>query len=195
MLRTLFDELAAVFDGKLAIETAAREMLLSAESEYVPPADSAPLPSEVLKAMSASDAHPVCRTIASIPFVWTPPTTSLDPLYVEHSKAKVHVELIGPGGLVPSDQIRLGLYGMLPNAEYGIRTHPAEEIYVMLAGQSFWIRGDAPYIPLGPGERSHHPSMLPHASKTEQCAFMSIYVWAGDDISTDNYRYDGLPLS
>ncbi len=142
--------------------------------------------------MTRADAHPVCALITHLPFHWAPPQSSTDPLYTAHSVAKVHVELLGPGGLVTSDRVRLGLYGMLPHSEYGIRTHPAEEIYVMLAGEADWKRDAEPYAPHGPGARSYHPSMMPHASRTRDMAFMSVYVWHGD-ISTENYAYAGLP--
>jgi hypothetical protein len=33
---------------------------------------------------------------------------------------------------------------------------------------------------------------MPHASKTEDKAFMSVYAWVGD-LSTDAYEYSGLP--
>jgi hypothetical protein len=94
--------------------------------------------------------------------------------------------------LIKSDVVRLGLYGMQPNAEYGIRTHPAEEIYVMLAGDCLWMRGEAEYTKATVGERSHHPSYLPHATKTQTNAFMSVYAWIGD-LSTEQYAYEGLP--
>lgn len=81
---------------------------------------------------------------------------------------------------------------MLPNSEYGVRTHPAEEIYVMLAGECFWKRGDAPYCRERTNGRSYHPPMMPHASKTQGKAFMSVYAWVGD-LSTDAYEYSGLP--
>ena len=67
-------------------------------------------------------------------FNWPPPETSNDPLYIKHSISKVHVELLGPNGLVKSDKVRLALYGMKPGAEYEIRTHVAEEIYIIPAG-------------------------------------------------------------
>ena len=100
--------------------------------------------------------------------------------------------MVGPDGLVKSKALRLGLYGMLPNSEYGVRTHPAEEIYIMLAGECFWKRGDAPYSLERPNGRSYHPSLMPHASKTEDQAFMSVYAWVGD-LSTVSYEYLGLP--
>lgn len=94
--------------------------------------------------MQQSYAHPLCGDIIEMPLDWRPPETSKSPLYAKHSIFKSHVELVGPDGLVKSESIRLGLYGMLPNSEYGIRTHPAEEIYIMPAGECFWKRGDAP---------------------------------------------------
>ena len=191
-LKPLYSALAEVFSHDLAIERHARQALLAADvGDYANPA-SAPLPQPYLEVMAQPDAHPVCQLIAGAPFHWIPPQTSDSPLYVEHSHFKAHVELIGPDGIVRSDGIRLGLYGVLPGNEYGIRTHPAEEVFVMLAGKAYWKRGDSPYLLHGSGERSHHPSMLPHATKSGDSAFMSIYVWHGD-ISTDGYSYAGLP--
>ncbi len=191
-LSTLFTDLAAVFTGGAAIETHARDALIDAAPDAVTPSTGNPLPQIFLDIMQQPDAHPVCTLIAQLPFEWSPPRTSDDPLYADHSLSKVHVELLGPGGLVKSDTVRLGLYGMHPHSEYGIRTHPAEEIYVMLAGEVFWKLDDAPYALRRANERSHHPSMMPHANKTGESAFMSIYVWHGD-ISTENYAYAGLP--
>lgn len=201
MLGLLFKELAAVFDGELPIEKHASEALLAAadhattvEVAKIGAYKSVGLAKPYLDVMAAPNAHPVCGLIEQIPFRWIPPQTSSDPLYVKHSFAKAHVELLGPGGLVQSDAVRLGLYGMLPDSEYGIRTHPAEEIYLMLAGQVDWKRADDPYVVHGPGERSYHPSMMEHANRTADSAFMSVYVWHGE-LSTDNYAYAGVPES
>ena len=194
-LSDLFIALSAVCDGPLAIERRAATLLAEtaeAVGHRILPATPSPLPAPVLEVMKRADAYSVCALIAQIPFHWTPPTTSRDPAYIAHSTRKVHVELLGPDGLVTSDQIKLGLYGMLPNADYGLRTHPAEEVFIMLAGQAQWKRGDASYQEKGPGARAHHPSGLAHATRTIDTAFMSVYVWTGD-ISTDGYRYSGIP--
>jgi hypothetical protein len=191
-LAPLFAELETVFSGSQDIEAHVRAALREARLVGNPPASPTPLPQPFLDVMARPDALPVCSLIAATPFDWAPPQTANTPLYVEHSRAKVHVELLGPEGLIRSERVRLGLYGMMPHAEYGIRTHPAEEIYIMLAGDVDWIRGDAPYAPHKPGERSHHPSMMPHASRTRDAAFMSVYAWHGD-ISTRDYVYAGLP--
>jgi len=191
-LDSLFYSLAEVFDGTRAIEQHARQALESHAKHARVTGEAVALPQVFLDVMSAADAHPVCELVAQIPFHWAPPKTSSDPLYQQHSAPKVHVELIGPQGVAKSDQIRMGLYGMLPNAEYGIRTHPAEEIYIMLAGQALWKRGSDDYVLSGAGDRSYHPSMMEHANRTAETAFMSIYVWHGD-ISTENYTYSGIP--
>ena len=190
-LKSFLFDLADVFDGDIEIEMIAKRELrkVSKANFSMKQCD---LPAPIISVMQKSDAHSLCGDIIGMPFDWRPPETSKSPLYAKHSIFKSHVELVGPDGLVKSESIRLGLYGMLPNSEYGVRTHPAEEIYIMLAGECFWKRGDAPYCCERPNGRSYHPSMMPHASKTEDQSFMSVYVWVGD-LSTDAYEYSGLP--
>ena len=191
-LSNLFDELCGILDGKTSIERHAQAELQRARAEAPLKQDLVTLAPPFLEVMAQDDALPICDLIAKLPFQWAPPKTSSDPLYEEHSHFKAHVELLGPAGLVASSKVRIGLYGMLPHCEYGLRTHPAEETYIMLAGSAFWKVADAAYQRLFPGERSYHPSMVPHATLTGEDAFMSIYVWDGD-IATDQYRYFGLP--
>ena len=189
-LKSFLLNLADVFDGDIEIEkTARRELNKVSPANFS--AKHCALPAPILSAMLKYDAHPLCNDIIGMPFDWRPPETSKNPLYAKHSVFKSHVELVGPDGLVKSKEIRLGLYGMLPNSEYGVRTHPAEEIYVMLAGECFWKRGDAPYCRERTNGRSYHPPMMPHASKTQGKAFTSVYAWVGD-LSTDAYEYSGL---
>jgi hypothetical protein len=192
-LRPLFVELESVFSGLEGIESCVRNALQKAQTEVSLPSSTAPLPEPLIDVMERIDAHPICKLIAKAPFNWVPPQTSSDPLYAKHSKSKVHIELLGPGGLVNSDEVRLGLYGMMPNAEYGMRTHEAEEVYIMLAGAVDWKLSNAPYKSHFSGDRSYHPSMMPHANRTRELAFMSVYAWHGD-LSTESYVYSGIPL-
>ena len=190
-LKSFLLNLADVFDGDIEIEkTARRELHKVSQAKFS--TKQCPLPAPILSVLQQPDAHPLCGDIIGMPFDWRPPETSNSPLYTKHSIFKSHVELVGPDGLVKSKALRLGLYGMLPNSEYGVRTHPAEEIYIMLAGECYWKRGDAPYCCERSNGRSYHPSLMPHASKTEDRAFMSVYAWVGD-LSTDAYEYSGLP--
>ena len=153
---------------------------------------SSPLAKPFFDVMIKEDAIPICADILKVPFAWVPPKTSEDPLYTAHSHSKVHIELLGPQGIIKSKFVRLGLYGILPNSEYGIRTHPAEELFIMLAGQDEWLRGAGKYELKRAGEYSYHPSGMRHATKTTHSAFMSVYIWSGD-VSTDKYQYFGLP--
>ena len=190
-LNILFTELAKVFDKNNKLELLAKVTLENTDNDICLPSSGNHLDKSIINVMTKKDAHPVCKTILKIPFDWVPPTTNQDPLYIQHSVAKAHVELIGPKGLVKSNNIRIGLYGMLPNTEYGVRTHPADEIYVMLAGKAFWQVNEKSYHIHRTGDRSHHPSMVEHANRTGDEAFMSVYVWHGD-ISTENYLYHGI---
>ena len=144
-LKTFLSKLADVFDGDIEIEkTARRELSEVSRANFG--TEQCALPAPMISVMQQSDAHPLCDDIIEMPFDWRPPETSKSPLYAKHSVFKSHVELVGPDGLVKSESVRLGLYGMLPHSEYGVRTHPAEEIYIMLAGECFWKRGDAPIV-------------------------------------------------
>ena len=192
-LETIFIELQSIFSDQLEIERKAIEALQNASFQDYKPGKHTPLPTELINVMQEEQAHQICKSILKAELDWCPPKTSTDKLYIEHSKRKAHVEILGPNGLIKSDIVRIGLYGMLSQSEYGIRTHPAEEIYIALAGVSYWKRGNDKYKILLPSERSYHPSLMPHSSKTENKAFMSVYVWTGN-LSTDDYLYKGLPI-
>ena len=191
-LKKLFLELSQVFNGNSAIEKIASQELRAKAKAALTVTEDNPLSDDIAGVMRADDAHPICSKILKTPFNWAPPETSKSDLYKKHSHFKAHVELLGPDGLVKSNIVRLGLYRMQSHSEHGIRTHPAEEIYVMLAGECFWLRGNSGYQSSYVGGRSHHPSFLPHATLTKELAFMSVYAWIGD-LSTQDYKYEGLP--
>ena len=185
-----FRNLADVFTGTADIEKNARSALLAATCPKALTDNKTTLKAPFSDIMLQNDAHPICDSILRMNFNWSPPTTIDEESYIRDSINKSHVELIGPSGIVNSNSIQIGLYGMLAHNKYGIRTHPAEEVYIMLAGEVFWKVGNTEYLRHTAGQRSYHPSMVPHANKTENKAFMSVYVWQGD-ISTENYVYNG----
>ena len=121
-LKDLFTALADVFDGPEAIEGHAKQALLSAGYSTKMVFEPTELSQPFKIIMGNTNAHAICEIIRTTPLPWLPPQTSTNPLYVAHSLPKVHVELLGPDGLIKSNSVRLGLYGMLPNFEYGIRT-------------------------------------------------------------------------
>lgn len=181
-------------EGRLHIQDlACAELMCAISADNWPTLhqSSAPLAQPFVEVMAQKKAHKICNAILEMPFEWLPPQTSDDPSYVALSHAKAHVELVGPTGLIKSENIRLGFFGILPNAEYGVRTHPAEEVFIMLAGEAEWLCGIEGYQNKQVGEYSYHPSGIRHATRTNSLAFMSVYIWSGD-ISTENYRYFGV---
>ncbi len=190
-LSALYRDVASALDGQLPIEEAARAALLRhSEAATFDESAAVALPAAIADVMLANDAHPCCKTLLDMPLPWLPPVTSDDPAYQAVNAHKVLVELVGPDGLVRSDNIRVGVYGIKPGVHYGVRTHPAEELFVTLAGRGDWLKNDEDFAEYGPGARRHHGSMEPHATRTREFAFMSIYVWTGN-VSFEDYVYQG----
>lgn len=192
-LRDLYRSLIEVCDPSRPIEAVAIKALAAAADRVENmPAVASPqsLQPPFQDVLAADDAHPVCMQIAAARLPWAVPQTSGDAKYRADSVKKMIVELIGPGGMVTTDDVRVGLYGILPGAKYGFRTHPAEEVFIMLAGEADWAKADSGFATLRTGARAYHPSMMRHATRTNDYAFMSFYIWSGD-ISFDRYRYDG----
>jgi mannose-6-phosphate isomerase-like protein (cupin superfamily) len=92
--------------------------------------------------------------------------------------------LVGPNdrsapALVPHESLALGLLLLGPGNEYPRHHHPAEEIYLPLAGTALWQRGAAPWRPVAPGTPIHHPPDLPHATRTTAAPLLALYFWRG----------------
>lgn len=139
--KNLFLKLAEVFNGNQEIERLPSQELIANAHKPLVLGLGTPLASDFINTMQCEDAEPICSLVLEIPFDWAPPETSNSRFYRHHSIFKAHVELLGPDRLFHSNKIWLGLYGMLPHSEYCIRTHPAEEIYMMLAGNYLWKLG------------------------------------------------------
>jgi hypothetical protein len=90
-------------------------------------------------------------------------------------------ELIGLRGPVPSENIACGFLLLAPAIEYPRRAHAAEEIYLPLAGEALWQRGDEGFIACPCGSPIHHPSWLPHATRTIS-ALLCLYIWRNGDL-------------
>ena len=189
-LQKLFMACAETLNGDRPIEKDAKRCLQQAKPRQDIGFGANNLPLDIDEVMRREDALPLCDIIRQMAFHWSPPGTSSSSKYIKDSQAKSHIELVGPEGLALSDSFRIGLYGMMPNSAYGIRTHPAEEIYIMLAGEVFWKVGAGEYSPHYAGSRFYHPSYMEHANMTREKAFMSIYIWRGD-VSTTEYHYTG----
>ena len=85
--------------------------------------------------------------------------------------------LVGLGGPWISDQMSGYVVYMPPNLHYPWHHHPAEEMYLVLAGQAqFFREGDAPET-LQAGDTSFHASNQPHAMETGAHSVMAYVTW------------------
>ena len=129
-------------------------------------------------------------------FKWGSPETPNGPIYIKHSISKVHIELLEPNGLVKSDKVRLGLYGMEPGVECGIRRHAEEKeeegIYKILASDVNWKRSNEPYALHLQEERSYHPSVMSHASRAHEVAFYKFTHGVATSLKTFIYMREFL---
>jgi quercetin dioxygenase-like cupin family protein len=96
-------------------------------------------------------------------------------------------EIVGPGGLLPSNDLRLGLTLIAPATHYPAHAHPAIETYLVVAGSALWQQGsDQPEVQ-PPGALIFHPSNISHAMRTDGDPLLAIYSWRGDLASPSVY--------
>lgn len=86
-------------------------------------------------------------------------------------------EIIGVDGIAASAKMRSFMVYMPPGFHYPMHEHPAEELYVVLAGEAeFSAKGKAPRR-VGPGETVLHTSMQPHATTTKDKPVLCYVLW------------------
>lgn len=89
-------------------------------------------------------------------------------------------QLIGAGGFFACPTHSSYAVYMPAGLHYPWHHHPAEELYVLLAGSAeFQMKGHPPRT-LTPGDAVFHPSNVPHATTTRDQPFMAYVVWRGD---------------
>ena len=90
-----------------------------------------------------------------------------------------HVEVVGPGCLFRSANTRVGLLLMAPSVVYPEHMHPAEEVYHVVSGTAEWWQQGLDWTRMPPGAAVHHPSGLPHATRTSGEPLLAVYCWRG----------------
>ena len=84
--------------------------------------------------MGEKQAHRICKSIQTAELDCYASKTVTGTLFIKKSKLKAHEKILEPNGVIKIDMVRIGPYGKPSLSEYGIRTHPAEEIYTAVAG-------------------------------------------------------------
>jgi len=95
--------------------------------------------------------------------------------------------LVGPGALIESDTVVGGLFVQRSGAFYPAHAHAAEETYAMLAGTADWQKNFGPWSRHSAGDLIHHPSNVPHATRTSATPILAAWRWSGD-IRPKTYR-------
>ncbi len=88
-------------------------------------------------------------------------------------------EFLGPAAPVRCSRLSAGLLLLGPEIHYPGHRHPAEEIYVPLAGTAEWQRGREPWTVRPPGSAVLHESGAIHAMRTASEPLLALYLWRG----------------
>jgi Dimethlysulfonioproprionate lyase len=91
-------------------------------------------------------------------------------------------ELFGFRGPTPSVTLAGGFLLLGPDTLYPSHSHPAEELYLPLAGVAEWQVGDASFVPRPPGDIVVHAARVAHAMRTGAAPLLAFYLWRGDGL-------------
>lgn len=86
-------------------------------------------------------------------------------------------EIIGVDGFASSRQMRSFMVYMPPGFHYPMHEHPAEELYVVLAGEAEFTTRDGAAHKVRAGEAVFHPAMQPHATTTQDKPVLCYVLW------------------
>jgi len=86
----------------------------------------------------------------------------------------------GPPAFVETSSLAVGLLLLGPGTHYPAHRHPAEELYIPLAGDGEWQKGDGPWRTEPAGAVIHHPSGVPHATRAGKTPLLAAYLWRGE---------------
>jgi len=98
------------------------------------------------------------------------------------------VEIVGPTGMLPHDELRTGLFLMPPEIHYANHAHSADEVYVVLDGTGWWSLNHGPFVQKNPGDVIEIPSFTHHAMDTKARPALMLWSWTGD-LRWETYRF------
>ena len=88
--------------------------------------------------------------------------------------------LIGPESPFQSEEIRAWVVYMPKNFYYPWHQHPAEEMYLCLAGEAVFRKEGSPEAVLNSGGVMEHSTNQPHAMETFDHPIMAYVVWRNE---------------
>ncbi len=146
-----------------------------------------PKPDLIQSAVSHKAIDGINALLNALPFLeWFDPSEAFANMASDKSSGMMPVEVLGPDGMIDHPTIRIGLYVQDPNFFYPARRHPAEESYIMIAGEGFWSAEGQELSKRALGEVIFHPSNISHANETRDVPMVAFWRWSGD-IDYDHY--------
>jgi Dimethlysulfonioproprionate lyase len=108
-----------------------------------------------------------------------------NPTYTDEAflSSYAYSELVGPNGLIVHATVSIGLLYLAPETNYPPHSHPAEEVYHLLAGESEWWAEPETHktqLVRQPGDRMEHPSWISHSMRTGSAPMLALYIWRGE---------------
>ena len=101
-------------------------------------------------------------------------------------KQFIQFVLLGPSGIINSNDYEVGIFMQMANVDYPVRRHPAEETFFIISGKGYFNKDSNPEIYGEVGDYVHNPSMINHSNRTEEHHMIWSWRWSGD-ISEDSY--------
>ena len=89
-------------------------------------------------------------------------------------------EVIGPGGLLYSQNMRAGLLLLGEEVDYPSHNHEATEWYNVINGSAFWQQGNSNYQLRRPGSAIFHSEWESHAMRCNDQAVLALWSWSGE---------------
>jgi len=143
------------------------------------------------KAVAAAASGPARRTAEAISPVrdalqWRY-DYPLQPRWPDLASRMAFAPIIAAPGLMDADGVHLGLTLMAPHTHYPLHSHPAVELYLVLAGNAAWRVEGRPFAPQPPGALILHQSGIGHAMTTDAEPLLAVYFWRGDLVTAPAY--------
>ncbi len=91
-----------------------------------------------------------------------------------------YAELVGPCGITLCGDTALGLLLIGPDKLYPPHSHPADEVYLVVAGEAEWRQGSKPWQSRPPASVIHHAPNTAHAMQTAAEPLLALYAWRSD---------------
>lgn len=89
-------------------------------------------------------------------------------------------EVLGRDTPLAVENMRGFVIYQVPGFHYPMHHHPAEELYLVVAGEGEFHIDGQPTRRLKPGDTAFHPSNVPHALTTTDHPIIAYVLWRGD---------------